>query len=86
MLTIIMKRYPDGKIYYQEGIQNGYSKTVILGGKEIVKRTRYWTHKGGGNWVTEWYVNEKDIDKCIASVKYFGYNIEIINCKSLEEK
>ena len=34
--------------------------TKFLGGKDVVKRTRYYCKKGLGSWQTDWEIAEKN--------------------------
>lgn len=84
MKTITLVRNPQATDWLYRGgidLNDKHSHTEILGGKDIVRRCKYWTHHGGGNWITEWWINGNHLQDCINSAKKFGYEITLIDKK-----
>lgn len=73
--VVELTQYHSGSFYYAIGIPAELSRTKVLGGKENVAVTRYWTHHGSGGWIYEWRV--KDLQKAKQSILDFGFDYKI---------
>lgn len=51
------------------------SLTKLLGGKDIVRTYRTWTHHGCGGYVTHWFFDYKNYDKVVANIKSYDYKV-----------
>jgi len=79
----VMKKSYSGAEYFLEDIVGELPKMVsitkVLGGKRLVGRSRWWTHHGGGGWITEYHVLTTNIDKVKKSLESFGIESEWLN-------
>lgn len=83
---IYLKEYMSGDFAYDGGLPEKKGITKFLGGKSIVRMTRYWSYHGIGGWIYEWLVNPKNLSKVKESVESFGYSLVLEKWDKEKEK
>lgn len=73
--VVEITQYHSGSFYYASGIPVNLSRTRILGGKDNVQMTRYWTYHGCGGWICEWRVKDLELAKKSILANGFDYKI-----------
>lgn len=85
----------DRKVVLKEALSGDYilesfpkikSVTKLLGGKEIVRMSRYWTYHGGGSWITEWFIKKDKLLECKQAVEKASCELIVQDYDQVQKK
>ena len=82
--VIELTQYLSGEFYYKEGCPKGISVTILLGGKENVRKSRWYCFHGYGAWITEWCII--NIETAKQSIVKHNYNYIITKGEEVLER
>lgn len=73
---VTLTQYISGDFYFANTTLDKINVTKMLGGKDNIKKSKYWTHHGYGGWITE--VRVIDIEKAKEAILANGCDYTIM--------